>query len=474
MRYEGKTGTRRILFSLLWVVGIFALELLIPWWLVSGVAYVTLVLIGLWWPQRRVTLVAAVAGTTVTIASHFFSQTVALPAWMVLAHCSVWVAAIWATAIAILQRKQADEALRESQRFTDRVVQAAPDLVYIYDLIEQRHVYTSRRVAEFFGYTPDQIHKMDPASFKEALHPEDVSKLAELKQRFAAAQDHEVIEMEYRLKDAGGAWHWVRSRDVVFSRTEAGAPKEILCVAVDITEHRRAEDALRASEAALRHSQDTLRALTARLISAQEEERRRLARELHDELNQRLTVLAIEAAKLEPQLSSSPDLVRERLEWLQEQLGNLSEEVRLLSHQLHPAVLDYLGLGTALEAECDGFSKREGIPVNFRRESVPESLPEEVSLCLYRVAQEGLKNVAKHAHATEVTVTLAGTEEGVLLSVCDSGVGFDPESVTGKGGLGLVSMEERVRLVNGSLSVTFRPAEGTEVVARIPLPRGGE
>lgn len=197
-----------------------------------------------------------------------------------------------------------------------------------------------------------------------------------------------------------------------------------------------------------------------------------MARELHDDLSQRLTLLGMEAAKLQQQLASEPGLVRERLQWLEEQLGNLSDDIRAMSHQIHPAVLDYLGLAAALEAECEAFSKREEILVSFRRENVPEPIPEDISICLYRIAQESLRNVAKHAHASQAAVKLAGVEGAVVLSIFDSGVGFDQEAAAGKGGLGLVSMQERARLVNGTLSITSWPGEGTEISVSVPLGGG--
>lgn len=214
-----------------------------------------------------------------------------------------------------------------------------------------------------------------------------------------------------------------------------------------------------------------LQDLTARLISAQEEERRHLARELHDDLNQRLAALSIEAGKLARRLPAPTDLIREKLGFFEEQIGNLSDAVHRLSHQLHPAVLDDLGLVAALNAECLGFGEREGVPVTFMHRDLPDLSGRDVSLCLFRIAQESLHNIAKHARATEVSVTLTGTENGILLSIRDSGVGFDPEQVRGRGGLGLASMEERVRQVQGVLSVRSQPAEGTEVEVRVPLPR---
>lgn len=236
-----------------------------------------------------------------------------------------------------------------------------------------------------------------------------------------------------------------------------------------IVERIWAREKLHSSEAALRRSQDKLRGLAGHLISVQEEERGQLARELHDELNQDLMVVALELARIEQQVPCSPDVIRHDLKSVQERVEALSDEVRRVSHRLHPAVLEFLGLATALEAECERFSKLAGIQVDFATHNLPASLPRDISLCLYRVAQEGLRNVVRHAHSPRVTVSLGCAGDGIRLSVQDFGEGFEPELVNGRSGLGLVCMEERLRLVNGSLSVKSRPGEGTHVEALAPL-----
>ena len=137
--------------------------------------------------------------------------------------------------------------------------------------------------------------------------------------------------------------------------------------------------------------------------------------------------------------------------------------------RLHPAILDVLGLEAALKEECLGFSAQLGVPAHFESEGVPAPLPEDVSLCLYRVAQESLRNIAKHASATSVRVVLLGGEGGLTLRIEDTGNGFDLNEVKGKGGLGLISMEERARLVNGKLTIKSQPGKGTTVEVFVPL-----
>jgi signal transduction histidine kinase len=233
---------------------------------------------------------------------------------------------------------------------------------------------------------------------------------------------------------------------------------------------KRADEALQAREQSLRQAREGLRKLAARLLHAQEEERRRIAREMHDDWTQRLAVLSIDLAKLENHLRS-PEKALPLLRTMQEQLVELSEDVHALSRQLHPSILDDLGLVEALRSECASFSRREGTPVDYRPEQVPRALAKDVALCVYRVAQEALRNVAKHSAASEARVTLGTSGPELVLRVEDDGAGFDAEKLRSQPGLGLSSMEERVRLIQAALTVKSCVGQGTTVEVRVPLTR---
>ena len=234
-------------------------------------------------------------------------------------------------------------------------------------------------------------------------------------------------------------------------------------------EHTNAKKAIQRSEAALRESHGRLQELTSQLISAQEEASKQLARELHDDFSQRLAGLFMEVSALEQKLPSSANGVRERVRGIGDKIGTLAKDINDVSRQLHSSVLDNVGLAAALEAECDGFSEREGIPTEFSSTALPKALPEDVSLCLYRIAQESLRNIAKHANASRVRLNLAGEANDIVLDVRDSGSGFDANGAQNGGGLGLVSMEERVRPLGGSLLIESESGKGTKVEVRIPL-----
>jgi signal transduction histidine kinase len=233
---------------------------------------------------------------------------------------------------------------------------------------------------------------------------------------------------------------------------------------------KRADEALRAREESLRETRESLRHLAAKLLHAQEEERRRIAREMHDDWTQRLALLGIDIVSLEKSIGT-PETALPLLRTMQDKLVSLSEGVHALSRQLHPSILDDLGLVEALRCECVNFSGREGIAVVYRAEEVPARLPTDVALCVYRVAQEALRNLAKHAAVNEAWVTLVASGPELLLRVQDKGVGFDPAEGHSRPGLGLSSMEERVRLIQAKLSVTSAPGRGTTVEVRVPLAR---
>jgi PAS domain S-box-containing protein len=209
--------------------------------------------------------------------------------------------------------------------------------------------------------------------------------------------------------------------------------------------------------------------LLRRLVHAQEEERRRIARELHDDLTQRLAVLAIDAGTIE-HLPGSPPEVGIRARRMHEQLVALSESVHSLSRQLHPSILDDLGLVDALRSECLSLEQRDGIAVKYHARDIPTDLPRGVALCVYRVAQEALRNIARHARSPRASVRLVATRQELVLRVRDWGVGFGPVA-PGRSGLGLESMRERARLTRARLTVRSRPGEGAQITLRVPLQR---
>jgi signal transduction histidine kinase len=207
-------------------------------------------------------------------------------------------------------------------------------------------------------------------------------------------------------------------------------------------------------------------ALSWRLLTAHEDERRRLARELHDDVTQRLARLAIDAARFE---SNEPHAHGDAPRSVHSELVRLSEDVHALSYRLHPSILDDLGLAEALKAECEHVSRREPVQVRVEVQQVPDGLPHDIALCIFRVAQEALRNVARHAKASVATVSLALKEGGLSLAVRDNGIGFDIDAAQSRPSLGRASMGERVRLLGGTFHIKSTSGQGTTVSAWVPL-----
>jgi len=243
----------------------------------------------------------------------------------------------------------------------------------------------------------------------------------------------------------------------------------------DITERKRAEEALKENEAALRNSKKDLQRLAGRLISAQEEELRRLSRELHDDLTQRLAVLAIEAGKLELDLNKMPEKNLETVHTvaqIKDQLIKVSEDVHTISRQLHPTILDDLGLVRAIESERSAVMRRYPLGITIRKENVPDAISDDIALCLYRVVQEGLRNITAHSGAKNCEIFLKGDDHALCLIVSDDGRGFDPLEVRSMPGLGLSSMRERVQLIQGEFAIRSQPGKGAVITVRVPLAGG--
>jgi signal transduction histidine kinase len=294
-----------------------------------------------------------------------------------------------------------------------------------------------------------------------AVHPDDLDYC--VGNYVPAIEARKPFLFEYRVRRADGAYRWLLASGVPKYGPDGSYAGYIGCD-VDITERRNAEDLSYKSQAALEVSHQEIQQLAGRLITAHEDERRRLARELHDDLTQRLARLAIDAGRMENVLDAP-----EGMRLLREDLVRLSEDVHALSYRLHPSVLDDLGLVEALKAECDRVARAGTLRVRVDAHDVPQALPSAASLCLFRIAQEALNNTARHAGASAVTVRLSPRERGLQLAVSDNGTGFELSRSPTRASLGLASMRERVRLLHGELDIESTSGGGTTVIAWVPV-----
>lgn len=223
------------------------------------------------------------------------------------------------------------------------------------------------------------------------------------------------------------------------------------------------------AQAALYANQQELERLAGRLISSQEEELRRLSREFHDDYAQRLAAMAIETGALELQCQDIGPALPGRIGHIKNRLINLSDDVHALSRELHPRILKDLGLSRALHSLCRHFSDRESCPAICRIDADSDDIPEDIALCVYRVVQEGLRNIAKHAHAQRVDIDIRHTTGRLSVSIADDGAGFDPHRVRHIPGIGLASMRERVQYVRGTFTIQTAPGQGTVIRVTVPL-----
>jgi PAS domain S-box-containing protein len=301
-----------------------------------------------------------------------------------------------------------------------------------------------------FGIQGDN-HNGQLGDFRNHVHPED---LEAYETAVAEARDKRgPYAAEFRVVRKDGGSRWISAKGN-FYFTPNGEPERMLGMATDITERKLAEE--------------TLASLSGRLIQAQEAERSRIAREIHDDYQQRLAMLSIDLEDLGQYLEQDSE-GSDRLRELWDRAGELGADLHSLSHRLHSSTLDNLGLVAALRSLCAEFSDYHSIDVNFVEENVPRNIPREVALCLFRITQEALQNVKKHSCADSAEVRVEGLERKIHLSISDRGAGFDQGVASRQSGIGIRSMEERVRLVGGQFSVHSRPMEGAKIDVWVPI-----
>jgi PAS domain S-box-containing protein len=307
--------------------------------------------------------------------------------------------------------------------------------------------YVGDKAQDMLGYPTEDWYQ--PDFWATHLHPEDRSRALAKCHEFSSAREN--YELECRMIARDGRVVWLHN--LISVTRENGSPREIRGFSIDITESKQNETALRD--------------LTGRLINAQEEERRRVARELHDDLNQRMALLSIALGQLS-KITTPSDLGR-RLKSVQNQAREISADIHRLSYKLHPSKLDYLGLAPAVKSLCQEFSALGDLEVEFQQSDLPEDLPKDVTLCIFRIAQEALRNCAKHSGADAAQVTLETSDQAIRLMVSDAGCGFDLDSEAMKQGLGFTSMRERLRIVGGTMDVRSSPMCGTVIQVSVPV-----
>ncbi len=361
-------------------------------------------------------------------------------------------------ALDITARKQAERALREAYEFNHEIISSAREGIIVYDT-NLRYRIWNRFMEEFTDLSAEEVLGAHPLDVFPHLAEQGIYGLLEqaLAGKFVSVRD-----IEFSVPSTGKSG-WISARFAPL-KGATGNIIGVIALISDITERKQAEKALLESRHALEKSRGELRALTGKLFTAQEEERRRIARDLHDDFNQRLASLSIEVDLFERFLPPSTQVIRRELVSLQKKLAKLSDDVHQLAYELHPSVLDDLGLEAAIRDCVGDFQKRTGIRATFTARNLHPLIAPEFAGNLFRVTQESLRNVARHAKATTVRVNLCGYKKCLGLSIKDNGKGFDLNGAAlPHGRLGLISMQERVRLMKGELWVRSAPGKGTRI-----------
>ena len=351
-------------------------------------------------------------------------------------------------ALVAIQLEQSQAALRESEGRFRLVVNTIPVMLWTSDA-DSHWTYINRAWNDFVGRAGGS---QDVIAWADAVHPDDAGRSVEV---YTAAFDRRVpFELEYRLRRRDGVYRWIFDQGVPRFHAD-GAFAGYIGSGFDVTERKLAEEALSM--------------VSQRLIEAQEEERTRLARELHDDITPRLTLVSMGLDRLKHRSAGAAEL-GEEIGAASRQIGDLVQDLQALSHRLHSSKLELLGLTRAAAGLCSELSDMHGVTINFHAENVAERLPQELSLCLFRVLQEALQNAIKHSGSRQIHVSLRGGARELELTVVDAGAGFDHWATRARG-LGLTSMTERLKLVDGELSINSKPGDGTTVRARVPLDR---
>jgi PAS domain S-box-containing protein len=350
----------------------------------------------------------------------------------------------------ITERKLVEEALRESEERLRLAVKAGKMYAYDWDVATDV-VIRSEEANYIFGLTGEPMRRTRQ-QLLSCVHPED--RVTFINSTAERTPESPTTQISYRVLRPDGSVLWLEKTGHAYF-DEEGKMVRMIGMVADVTERKRGEEALSK--------------VGGRLIEAHEEERTRIARELHDDIGQQLALLANNLALME---QDPPDSIAELRNGIHQHLKRVNEiaaDTQAMSHRLHSSKLQLLGILAAAKGFCQEFSEQLKVKVDFAHVDVPPAVPEDISLCLFRVLQEALQNAVKHSGARHFEVELRGAPDGIHLTVHDAGLGFDPEAVMNNRGLGLVSMQERVNLVKGTFSINSRPGRGTTIHVRLPL-----
>jgi PAS domain S-box-containing protein len=344
------------------------------------------------------------------------------------------------------RRKTEAELIRSEEKFSKSFRQS-PLAMSIVSTKDDRYIDVNETFEQQTGWCRDEVIGRSPSDINLWVDPHQESLF--VKQLLAEGNMRD-LEVRIRRKDA-------QIRTVLGSAEliEVNGKPCALSVIADVTERKWAEEALAS--------------LSGRLIETQDEERKRIAREIHDDYSQRVAMLALDLEQLAEDVGDSSGETSQKFHELFDLVSELGADLHSLSHRLHSSTLESLGLLAGLEAFCKEFAEQQGMQVDFAHENVRRSVPADAALCMFRITQEAVRNIKKHSGANRAEVRLEQLDERLHLSVSDCGRGFNSNKPPAERGIGIHSMEERLRLLGGKLEIQSRPMEGTRIDAWLPL-----
>jgi PAS domain S-box-containing protein len=385
---------------------------------------------------------------------------------------------------------RADEPHELTHTIIASMFEHLPSMVFVKDARDLRFIHFNQAGEKLLGYSRLELVGKNDYDF----FPKEEADFFTAKDREVFSRGQLVDIPEEPVETQRGDIRILHTKKIPIFDAE-GKPQYLLGISEDITEQKEAEQLLsninvkleqrifertrelEEANAALQKEMterqgimERLHDLSARLIHAQEEERSRIAREVHDDFSQQLAIIGIELERLSRQDPGSIEQHKALCAELWQKVRQLSSDLHSLSHKLHPSKLEHLGLMPAVRSLCVETSQLYNVDIECTGRDVPTSLPQSVALCMYRVAQEALRNMVKHSGARQSKVDISAGPALITMHVSDSGKGFDPDLAAAKNGLGLISIEERVRGVGGQIVIQSAPSQGTSIEIRVPLP----
>lgn len=351
----------------------------------------------------------------------------------------------------VTERKRAEEKLRASEERSRHILKSSPVAIIVSRGLDQIVELLNDKFTELFGYTSvdvPSVHEWWDLAYPDPHYRQQIESEWTTKVSEAIRNQTQITPMEAMVCCKDGSFRYIEFHFASLGETN-------MVSFVDLTDRKRAEN--------------ELAKVGGRLIDAQESERTRIARDLHDDINQRLALLMIELEELEGISLNSREGISRLKNKLQGRATEILNGVATICHELHPQVLELLSFTAALQSLCREYSDHHRVKIEFTHHDVPHPLPKAISTCLFRVAQEALRNCIRHSCANEIKVQLFGRSRSIHLTVSDSGVGFEPEAGVQSGGLGLISMRERITLVNGTITVRSERGAGTEIHCTVPF-----